>query len=321
LLWLAACGDRKYAPDQHIAGDGVRVRIEHWERCWEGCSKSEQPRLYGRWGELDKDDYNEQLGIGYRPYINGLIPLPKKRSFLTIISDSNNGAVLVELSKGPRLAPLAGCWDGGGSTLSRLGTQPGSHCSGAEPASQAVSMFGPDKVYEALQVSLHGGFWVDYQTERVHEIAQGGPDYADLLGPVGVDPGRSHLLALYRTTAAGRYQACAYSGGTGTAAPGRYCVEFEAGAGPEACAAPADPTALRLAPLRTSGVTLLVETAGVTACQAAWLSRHLVFRPGSASPFSSASGTLPLAISPDNVAGLERSVANASAAPCAVRCQ
>ncbi|WP_157201386.1 hypothetical protein [Massilia sp. Root418] len=98
-------------------------------------------------------------------------------------------------------------------------------------------------------------------------------------------------------------------------------MQFDAGAGPDACAAPADPTALRLAPLRTSGVTLLVEGAAVTACQAAWLSRHLVFRPGSASPFSSASGTLPLAISPDNVAGLERSAGTAAAGPFAARCQ
>eukprot|EP01034_Spumella_vulgaris_P043997 gene43997-54672_t len=308
LLLLAACGDRKYAPDERIAGDGVSVLVEHWERCWEGCRKSEQPRLFGRWGELEKGIYDEQLGIGYQPSIHGLILLPKKRSFLTIVSDTNNGAVLVELAKGPRLTPLAGCWGGGGSTLSRLGRLQSSHCLRQDSATPAVSMFGPDKYYEALQVSLHGGFWLDYQSERVHEVAQGGPDYEDLLAPVSVAPGRRYLLAIYRTATPRQYKACAYGGGTGKEAPSRYCVEFDAGAAavaggtPDACLAPTDPAALRLAPVRTSGVTLLVENAEVTACQAAWLSRYLVFQPGAESPFSSASGRLPLTISHDNVA-------------------
>ncbi|KQV80404.1 hypothetical protein ASD15_16275 [Massilia sp. Root351] len=73
--------------------------------------------------------------------------------------------------------------------------------------------------------------------------------------------------------------------------------------------------------MRTSGVKLPVETAEVTACQGAWLSRYLVFQPATGSPFSSASGRLTLTISHDNVAGLERSSAYQHGGACSVRCE
>lgn len=308
FLLVACIRYNKIAPDEMIEGDGLRARVEFMERCWQGCTPEERITFHERWGKLDESDYRKQLGLSYELPPHGLILLPKRKSFLTIFHSSNDGSILVEIGK-PKgklhMTPRAGCMELGGPTLSRLGVVKSHMCRRVLNQAQTPSFQGPGIIYPAFEISLHGAFWVDYRDESVHEIAQGAPDYEDFIGIGGLDDNRQHLLALYKTDVPQHYKVCAFGGGVASQAANRYCVEFDSDV-------PMDTEALRLASKPTMHAIKRVnaftatEPLAVSQHHIAWLSQHLVFKAGE-SPFSSASGKLPLTISSDNVTDFDPS--------------
>ncbi|XLZ71273.1 hypothetical protein ABT364_04720 [Massilia sp. SR12] len=311
-ILLLACGhNHKIAPDDVIQGDGLSARVEHWEYCWQGCSQTEKIYFSERWGEVDEKDYKKHLGIWYDPTPSTLLMLPKSKRFLTTLYSTNDGSVLVEVSKAStlRMIPRAGCMRVDGATLSRLGTSKGHTCVADNYSRHLLHFRLPGIVYPALHVSLHGGFWVDYRDESVHEIALGAPEPNDLLGVGDMDASRQYLLALYKTDVPQHYKVCAFGGGVEKQAPSRYCVEFDS-------AVPLDTEALRrkfkptMLPIRNVNAFSATEPVEVSKHHRDWLSQHIVFKAGD-SPFSSASGKLPLTISSDNLKNYEASQPNA----------
>lgn len=309
-LLLLGCGRyTKIAPDLMIEGEGLRARIEFFQQCWVNCSTMEKITFHERWGKVGEDDYKKLLGlpIGLPP--SGLIMFPKRKSFLTLFSATNGGTILAEIAKTNgelNMTPRAGCMDFYSATISRLGQHKLHRCGVKNQRSYATHFHSPGIIYPAFRISLHGGFWVDYQNESVHEMVPGAPYYDDMIGLGGLDASRQYLLALYKTDTPQHYKVCAFGGGVGKLASSRYCVEFDSDA-------PLDTEALRRASKPTMhsmqrvNAFTATEPLEVSKHHGAWLAQHVVFRPGE-SPFSSATGRLTLIISPDNVADFAPSI-------------
>jgi hypothetical protein len=259
----------KIAPDDKISVKGLTAKIEHREYCWDDCKQTDRITFSRGYKTLGEEFFSKEIGLPYQPHTDGLIAFPRKAMFITTFKSSNHGEIaagITVVDNQPRIQPLMGCLDGD----EPVSNHPASDNRYCAHRSDNLS-YWPALYIQETKISYHSNFWIDYETETFHEIASQFPTKAELIGVIGIDQPRSHLVLLFGTTKNQTYLLCAY-GNRGFDATYR-CVEFIA-------TEPAPPTKDREGtspaklPVQTSGIRFTNVDTQLVDARLVWLSRY-----------------------------------------------
>lgn len=160
-----------------------------------------------------------------------------------------------------------GCMEGGNEPVSNHPANGNRFCTSRD---EDVS-YWPALYFQETKISYHNGFWIDYETETFHEIASGFPARTRLIGVIGIDQTRSHLVLLFGTAENKTYSLCTY-GNVGLDATYR-CVEFIA-TEPAPPAEDRKGTSPAKVPVPTSGVGFASVDMKLVEARLAWLSSY-----------------------------------------------
>lgn len=262
-------GSVKIAPDDKISVEGLTAKIEHREYCWDGCKQTDRITFFRGYKKLGEEFFSKEIGMPYQPHTEGLIAFPRKAMFITTFSSSNDGEIaagLTVVDNQPRIQPLMGCLDGD-EPVSNHPTNGNRICAN-HPNNLS---YWPALYLQETKISYHSNFWIDYETETFHEIARQFPTEAELIGVIGIDQPRSHLVLLFGTTKNETYLLCAY-GNRGFDATYR-CIEFIA-AEPAPLTKDREGTSPAKLPVQTSGIRFANVDTQLVEARLAWLSRY-----------------------------------------------
>lgn len=224
LMLLALLSGCRFetAPSDRIETGKFVVVTEHNGCPYFLCDNYEESTVRHGWTWLDKDFYERALGVA-EPY--GITPshfvLLPRRGVLLGLLHSGASWMLVEFQTvdgKPRLAPVIGCWMNGENSVTANATIPG-------PCPADVPFFFGGAVYSHRDVfSYHGGFWIDYKREAVHELHPSMETH-EMIQVVGPTRDRSALLLVYRKyLEKGSYLLCGLRSGQRAAL--EQCVAF-----------------------------------------------------------------------------------------------
>ena len=259
----------KIAPDDMISVGGLTAKIEHRKYCWESCREFDRITFFRGYKKLGEEFFLKEIGISHQPHTDGLIAFPRKAMLITTFSSTNYGEIaagITVVANQPRIQPLMGCLDADVPVSNHPAN--GNRMCARHPYDLS---FWPALYLEEAKVSYHSHFWIDYETETFHEIANQFPAQAERIGVIGIDQTRSHFVQLFSTAEHKTYSLCAY-GNLGHNATYR-CVEFIANE-PAPAAKDGEGTSPAKVPVATSGIKFATVDTQLVDARLAWLSTY-----------------------------------------------